>query len=228
MKTLCLDTSTLASMALVEDGRVLASVTDANPRHQAEGMGTLLRALLARAGEAESVNAVGIGRVVVGVGPGPYTALRAGIAFAAAVGRGMRVPVLGVCSLDALGRQLLDGDAEVALVLTDAKRKEVYSARYRARGRDDVEVLAGPQVGSLESALAHETGFAQRHVTAFARPRPVHLDEQLSAAGVVDVNLDVAILDRIAKARIAAGADDASFSLEPLYLRRPDIHQKRS
>ena len=71
--------------------------------------------------------------VVVGCGPGPFTGLRVGMATAAAYGHALHVPVHGVCSLDALGNQT---HGEV-LVVTDARRREVYWARYRDGVRMD-------------------------------------------------------------------------------------------
>jgi len=77
--------------------------------------------------------------VVVGCGPGPFTGLRVGMATAAAYGHALGIPVHGVCSLDAIGIDTA-GDA---LVVTDARRREVYWARYR----DGVRV-EGPAVNA--------------------------------------------------------------------------------
>lgn len=77
--------------------------------------------------------------VVVGCGPGPFTGLRVGMASAAAYGHALGLPVHGVCSLDAIGIETA-GDA---LVVTDARRREVYWARYR----DGVR-MAGPAVNA--------------------------------------------------------------------------------
>src|SRR5690349_9970103 len=74
-----------------------------------------------------------LGAVVVGCGPGPFTGLRVGMATAAAYGHALGVPVYGVCSLDAIGVRT-SGDV---LVVTDARRREVYWARYRDGVRVD-------------------------------------------------------------------------------------------
>jgi len=83
-----------------------------------------------------------IDAVVVGCGPGPFTGLRIGMATAAAFGHALGIPVYGVCSLDAIGGQTT---GEV-LVVTDARRREVYWARYRDGVRTD-----GPGVGALSA-----------------------------------------------------------------------------
>src|SRR4029079_2090693 len=77
--------------------------------------------------------------IVVGCGPGPFTGLRVGMAPAAAYGHALGLPVYGVCSLDAIGV----GTAGDILVVTDARRRAVYWARYRDGVRVD-----GPAVNA--------------------------------------------------------------------------------
>ena len=64
-------------------------------------------------------------QVVVGMGPGPFTGLRVGISFAHAFGLARNIPVIGVCSLDAIAI-----DQSEYTVAIDARRKEIYWARY--------------------------------------------------------------------------------------------------
>lgn len=78
--------------------------------------------------------------VVVGCGPGPFTGLRVGMATAAAYGHALGIPVYGVCSLDAIAV----GTAGEVLVLTDARRREVYWARYRDAVRTDGPAVCAP------------------------------------------------------------------------------------
>jgi tRNA threonylcarbamoyl adenosine modification protein YeaZ/ribosomal-protein-alanine acetyltransferase len=68
-----------------------------------------------------------IDQVIVGMGPGPFTGLRAGISFAQSFALGRGIPWLGVCSLDAIAGQISEKDFLVAI---DARRKEVFYARY--------------------------------------------------------------------------------------------------
>src|SRR4029079_2681933 len=83
--------------------------------------------------------------VAVGVGPGPYTGLRVGVGTARALRAVLRSPVHGVCSLDVVAAHVPRG--REFLVATDARRKEVYWARYDAAGMR----LEGPAVGSAAS-----------------------------------------------------------------------------
>ncbi len=79
-------------------------------------------------------------RVVVGMGPGPFTGLRVGIAFARAFAAARSLPVIGICSLDAIVVENLAVDGEYTVAI-DARRKEIYWARYK----DGVRV-EGPAV----------------------------------------------------------------------------------
>jgi tRNA threonylcarbamoyl adenosine modification protein YeaZ len=65
-------------------------------------------------------------QVVVGMGPGPFTGLRVGISFAHTFGLARNIPVIGICSLDAIAI-----DANEYTVAIDARRKEIYWARYK-------------------------------------------------------------------------------------------------
>jgi tRNA threonylcarbamoyl adenosine modification protein YeaZ len=75
----------------------------------------------------EAITQHSIDQVIVGMGPGPFTGLRVGIAFARTFARARNIEVIGICSLDAIAAQINEKDFIVA---TDARRKEWYWARY--------------------------------------------------------------------------------------------------
>ena len=98
-------------------------------------------------------------------GPAPFTGLRAGLVTARALGRARGIPVHGVPSLDAVARAALDELADegaTVLVTTDARRHEVYAARYRARGADDVECLDGPAVLTPDESWIQRGGLDRK------------------------------------------------------------------
>lgn len=137
--------------------------------------------------------------VVVGCGPGPYTGLRVGMATAAALGHALDLPVRGVCSLDAIGNQT----AGEVLVVTDARRREVYWARYRDGVRVDGPGVCAP--ADVPVGGADQVAGSPEHCALFALPtvgptRP-------APAGLV---------------RAVGDWDAGSGPLVPLYLRRPD------
>jgi tRNA threonylcarbamoyl adenosine modification protein YeaZ len=127
--SLTIDTATSRTIVgLVKDGELIFSES----HEGATDHGRAVSELVARALEVESEP----DQVVVGMGPGPFTGLRVGIAFAHAFAMAREIPVLGICSLDAIVC-----DAPSYTVAIDARRKEIYWARYENGVRAD-----GPNV----------------------------------------------------------------------------------
>jgi tRNA threonylcarbamoyl adenosine modification protein YeaZ len=195
---LALDTSTPAVMAGIvrrPDGTVLGERVTVDPRAHAERLTPNVLAALADA----QLTMADLDAVVVGCGPGPFTGLRAGMATAAAYGHALGIPVHGVCSLDAIGVRTA-GDA---LVVTDARRREVYWARYRDGVRTDGPAVNAP--ADVDPGPARAVAGSLEHAALFDLPRcePVYP----TPAGLV------------------AAVRDWSDTPEPLvalYLRRPD------
>jgi tRNA threonylcarbamoyl adenosine modification protein YeaZ len=118
-KVLAIDTSTSrTSVAIIDGDTVLFS----GYKDGATAHGPSLPALV-----QEGLAVSEVDEVVVGMGPGPFTGLRVGIAFAQSFALARQIPVRGVCSLDAIAAQINEPDFIVAV---DARRKEVYWARY--------------------------------------------------------------------------------------------------
>jgi len=118
-RVLAIDTSTSrTSVAIIEAGTALFSgFLDGATAH-----GPSLPALVQEALAVSEVD-----EVVVGMGPGPFTGLRVGIAFAQSFALARELPVRGVCSLDGIAAQINEKDF---IITVDARRKEVYWARY--------------------------------------------------------------------------------------------------
>ena len=152
--SLAIDTSTSRTcVAIIEDGSVLWS----GHRDGATAHGPALPALVQDAIAGRTID-----EVVVGMGPGPFTGLRIGITFAQSFGLAREIPVRGRCSLDAIAAQI---DSKDFIVTVDARRKEVYWARYKdgvrvsepavnfpaAVGSEEVEIYAGlyPDLAAL-------------------------------------------------------------------------------
>ena len=93
----------------------------------------------------EAIKGIEINEVVVGMGPGPFTGLRVGIAFAQSFALARNIPIRGVCSLDAIAAQINERDF---IVTVDARRKEVYWARYREGVRVGEPAVNFPSVVS--------------------------------------------------------------------------------
>ncbi|HEY5834751.1 tRNA (adenosine(37)-N6)-threonylcarbamoyltransferase complex dimerization subunit type 1 TsaB [Streptomyces sp.] len=208
MLLLAFDTATPAVTAALHDGkRVLAESTVVDARRHGELLVPAVERVMATAGRALAE----VTGVVVGVGPGPYTGLRVGLVTAAAFGDALDVPVHGLCTLDGLawaaGEAGLEGPFVVA---TDARRKEVYWARYdgpRHRVTEPAVDRPADIAGSVAGLPAVGAG-AALYPEAFTdhRADPAH-----QSAGA---------LAALAAYRLAAGEPFAPAL--PLYLRRPD------
>jgi universal bacterial protein yeaZ len=223
--------SSLGSSLLVADAgpgtagtalSVLSRAEQSSPRRHAESLGAMLARVLAAPGVADHP----LDAVIAATGPAPFTGLRAGLVTARALGRARGVPVHGVPSLDAVARAAFDeiaraggGGGESVLVVTDARRHEVYAARYRARGADDVEPLDSPAV------LAPDAAVRLGGVDAVAGSGAV-LYPHLAAGRVVlaPVSGDPAAQIRVALTRLADAGPGAVLPAEPLYLRHADVH----
>ncbi len=194
---LALDTSTPAVTAGIvrrDDLAVLAERVTIDPRAHAERLTPNVVAALADAG----LTMADLSAVVVGCGPGPFTGLRAGMASAAAYGHALGIPVHGVCSLDAIGVHTT-GET---LVVTDARRREIYWARYRDGIRS-----GGPGVNApadVEPGPARAVAGSPEHAALFDLPHcePVYP----TPAGLV----------------AAVNWAEEPAPLVALYLRRPD------
>lgn len=188
--TLGIDTSTDVRVGLAGEGRVLAAGAVTDNRAHAEQLMPLVNATLADAGRTLA----DIGSIVVGVGPGPFTGLRVGVVTAQTLAFALGVGVRGVCSLDGVAAGHRAEATGEFLVVSDARRREVYWARYAADGRR----LEGPFVAPASDL-----------------PELPVIGPGAGLAGAAATPLDGGVL-------ALAGPDLPDAGLSPLYLRRPD------
>jgi tRNA threonylcarbamoyl adenosine modification protein YeaZ len=196
---LAIDTATpavTAGLVRRDGGRleVLAERVSVDTRAHAERITPNVLAAFADAG----LRMADLGAVVVGCGPGPFTGLRVGMATAAAYGHALDVPVHGVCSLDAIGGQTT-GET---LVVTDARRREVYWARYRDGVRIDGPAVSAP--ADVDPGAARAVAGSPEHAALFGLP--LCEPSYPTPAGLV----------------WAVDWSAPPAALVPLYLRRPD------
>ncbi|GAB3708115.1 tRNA (adenosine(37)-N6)-threonylcarbamoyltransferase complex dimerization subunit type 1 TsaB [Amycolatopsis oliviviridis] len=206
MLVLAIDTSTPAVTAglVALDGDALESRGDrvtVDPRAHGE----LITPHALEAVKAAGVTLRDLDAIVCGVGPGPFTGLRAGMATAASLAHALGIPAHPVCSLDAIAADVAPGEAPF-LVLTDARRREVYWAAYAADGsRTD-----GPHVqrpADLETTIKVAAGDGALLYADALGVRPIE-PRFPSPLGLVKA------------AREDFQSEPAP--LTPLYLRRPD------
>ncbi|KQQ05198.1 MULTISPECIES: tRNA (adenosine(37)-N6)-threonylcarbamoyltransferase complex dimerization subunit type 1 TsaB [unclassified Rathayibacter] len=193
---LAIDTSSGTSVAVVdENGEVRSERTETDTMRHAEVVGSLLRDAL----EAAGVSPAAIEAVAVGMGPGPFTGLRVGIAAARAFAFGRGIPTVPVVSHDAVALEALrHGRSGGFLVVTDARRRELYWSAYAGLDAAGIpERLAGPGLDKPP---------------ALPFPDLPRLEAATVSAAELGV---VAVRTRAAGRPLAAD--------EPLYLRSPDV-----
>ena len=142
MFVLALDTSSPAVTAAVAAIGDEISIAAVRTPLAARGHGELLTPSIADCLDDAGITPREVGAVVVGTGPGPFTGLRVGLVTAAAFADAIGVPAYGVCSLDAIGAACPEVDD--LLVATDARRHEVYWARYRHGVRVGEPAVSAP------------------------------------------------------------------------------------
>lgn len=148
---LAIDTSTSrTSVALLDDGKAIWSEFHDGALDHGKALPELVGRALKEREEIE--------RVYIGMGPGPFTGLRVGIAFAQSFALARKIEVFGVCSLDAI-----TSGADEYVAATDARRKEIYWARYKNGGRIEGPFVNFPNEVSAPLFIgegAHKYGLA--------------------------------------------------------------------
>lgn len=199
MRVLVIDTALDACTAAVfEDGRMLSVRTESMARGHSERLGGFVRDAAAQAGGFE-----GLDRIGVTVGPGSFTGLRVGLAFAQGLGAALDLPVVGVSTLAVLAWTADEGQGATAAVI-DARRGQVYLQTFRAG-----VPASEPQALSIEDARAILAGGDWRVVG--------------SGAALVGGPDDAPTTPSPeALAALTAAHDPAAHPPRPLYLRAPD------
>ncbi|MEU6825308.1 tRNA (adenosine(37)-N6)-threonylcarbamoyltransferase complex dimerization subunit type 1 TsaB [Streptomyces atriruber] len=205
MLLLALDTATPAVTVALHDG---SSVVSESSQVDARRHGELLLPAVDRVLADAGLRLDAVTGIVVGVGPGPYTGLRVGLMTADTFGLALGVPVHGVCTLDGLA--YASGiESGPFVVATDARRKEVYWARY-----DDVRTRTSePAVDRPADIAVDVEGLPAVGAGALLYPDTfpdARAPEHVSAAALAS----------LAAERLAAGQE--LLEPRPLYLRRPD------
>jgi tRNA threonylcarbamoyladenosine biosynthesis protein TsaB len=192
---LAVDTSLGTAVALIDpDGTRRAEAGTADPLGHAEVIGDLVRDVLREGGPD------GITHVVAGMGPGPFTGLRIGIATARAFALGRGVPVVPVPSHTAAALTIQATVTGPFAVVTDARRREVAVTVFDGQDEDGIpRTLADTVLVRAADADEHLAGLRRVDVTTLSAVDLARVGARALAAG-----------------RVLAGE-------EPLYLRHPDV-----
>jgi tRNA threonylcarbamoyladenosine biosynthesis protein TsaB len=218
------DTATAdTAVCLARDGEVLHEellglASDGSPRHSTALLAEVERAAAVAGGWSA------VDRIAVGVGPGSFTGVRIGLATARGLGASTGLPVSGVCTLDAIGRALVESTTGEGLAVLDARRGEAFAALYSVEGARIWEPLVTTPVD-----------LAERLVELSDPPLAggsgaVRFRHELASRGA-EIPDDADPVHRVAARHICAlaaeAADGPGDSLEPIYLRPPDAQRWR-
>ena len=192
---LAVDTSLGTAVALIDaDGARRAEAAATDPLGHAEVIGDLLVAALNDAGDGE------VTHVVAGMGPGPFTGLRIGIAAARTFALGRGIPIVPVPSHLAAALTALETESQPFAIVTDARRREVAITVFDGLDADGIpHIVADTVLVRAADADAHLDGIRR---------------------------IDVATLSAADLARVGTRALAAGRTLtgdEPLYMRHPDV-----
>jgi tRNA threonylcarbamoyl adenosine modification protein YeaZ len=193
---LAIDTSSGTAVAVLVDGEVASETYHPDTMQHAEQIGLQIRKVLDAANKKSS----DVTDVAVGVGPGPFTGLRVGIAAAKMFAEGVGATIFGVCSLDAIA--FTKDLSQPTLVLSDARRSEVFFGLYQGKSPAGAPItLLGPGVKKQSD-----------------------LEAELQSSGqsyeIVSGSISAASLGLLALAQLAEGTADLSIIAN--YLRAPD------
>ena len=194
MNVLAIDTSVGVSVAILRSNGELTQSQAVDHGMQGELTAELISQVVTESGLEISE----ITDVVVGVGPGPFTGLRVGLVTAAVFAHARNIPIHGICSLDAIAFDY----AKPCVVVTDARRKELYWARYEDKR------IGEPQVSKPEDLLA------QFPNTEFVGPGAQLYPDSISG--------NVLELKAGSLAKLFVSGKAQLVDVSPMYLRKPD------
>ena len=205
--TLAIDTAAGVNIGLATDGQPVDRRTETSSRRHVESLQPMIDELLA----AHGIGLTELALIAVGLGPGPFTGLRIGIVTARTLAMAAGIGVRGFGTLGAIAMTWFTTNppGTPAVVVTDARRKELYWASYDASGSR----VAGPAVGAPAEVPRLQAGGpgveAYPEVFAGRVPdgAPLGMDAALVAARIEELS-DV--------------------GLEPAYLRKPDAEAPKT
>jgi tRNA threonylcarbamoyladenosine biosynthesis protein TsaB len=219
-----LDTSTsIASLAIVAGGKVVASLERPVTSHGASLPGTL-DDLLRTAG----LKIADLAAIAVGTGPGSFTGLRIGISYAKGIAMATRCALVGISGFDAIASATLErhniGPDRQLCVVVDARKGEVYTALYGTVS-DGLKKLSEESVVALDhlaSHIADDLTFVGDDRAKDAAALVESRGFRVAVFNIGELDLRGACVAALGGARFALGEMDRAASLEPLYIRTPE------
>jgi len=220
---LAIDTSTdSASLALVQDNKVLAEATwRCGQNHSVELLPHLTQLLEETGAELQSVSCILVAR-----GPGSFNGLRVGLSTAKGLAFSLDIPIIGVSSLELEACQHAETDLPICPVF-NARQGDIATALYRKKDNEWRQLTPEhiTNVEALDSEITEKTLFCGEYVPVIADELKKKLKDKAIIAP--DKPRRASLLAELAKDRLKVEDFDSPATLQPLYLRRPAITQRR-
>lgn len=219
---LAIDTSTdTAGLALVADGELLFEITWHCGRNHTRQLMPNLAHLLHQTGVATSA----LTSIIVALGPGSFNGLRVGVSAAKGLAFALDIPIVGVGSLEAAAYQYAVTGLPIAAIFS-AGRGEIATASYRLR-RNQWSLLAAARLTTIDKLAGETTEKTLFCCDAASVAVAVELKERLGARAVLPSPATglrrAAFLAELGLKRLQTGDVDDTATLQPVYLRRPNI-----
>lgn len=228
MKLLVLDSSGLvASVALIEDDRLIAEYTTGNKLTHSQTLLPMLNEVIKRTSfEMEDIDAIAVAK-----GPGSFTGLRIGAATAKGLGLALNKPIVPVPTVDGLAYQLF-GTSKIICPMMDARRKQVYTGFYRFEG-GEMKVLKEQCAQSVEDTLDQLRKYNET-VIFLGDGVPVYHDEIMEKMGESAIfapahanRQRAAAVGALAQVYFAQGIYESADEFVPDYLRKSQAERER-
>lgn len=221
MLVLGIETATqVVGVAIGRPDGIIASFHSTRERRHAE---TLTPAIEFVCRQAQvDINKIDV--VAVDVGPGSFTGLRVGLATAKAIAYALRIPMVGLCSLDLIAYRARIAD-RVILSMIDARRGELYYAMYR-RMSDEIQRIAEPRLASISQVTDQIRNLGEACIVVGDGAQ--RYNQFLREVGMVEVGYkgfqfpDAESLVEIGAGKAARAEVVPESEIQPLYLRPPD------
>ena len=216
-----IDTSTdNASLALAQDGRILAELTwCCGQNHSVELLPQLVHLLNQAKSGLQSVSGI-----IVAKGPGSFNGLRVGVSTAKGLAFSLGIPIVGISTLEAAAYQYAETSLPICPIL-NAGREEVAAAMYQKKGNKWLTLATEhiTTVDALCSEIATRTIFCGEFVPIIAEQLRHQLKQRAIIPPLASELRRAGFLAELGQQRLEDGNFDDVATLQPLYLRRPHI-----
>jgi len=218
---LAIDTATdTAILVLIQNGKVLAKATWCCPQsHTTQLLPRLVDLLQQNKLSLQSTNCI-----IVNRGPGSYNGLRVGISTAKGLAFSLGIPIIGISSLELEAYQHAETDLPICPIV-NAGREEIATAIYQNKDNSWSQLTAEhiTTVDQLCSQITTKTIFCGEFASVIADQFKKRLKQKAVISPPIAKSLRANLLAKLGQLRLEAGEYDNPVTLQPLYLRRPQI-----